>query len=191
MNFSLLEQLETPYQAEQVCTAVRLPADRRPGANAPLEEYKQVLLRWVSSKPDERGPVLDAALRRVLGIAAAVAAPRVGPPGGAAPTQAPGQLTLAQVHRLVDALERVPMLTDPNSRNQIIQLLPGPLQNFPRAAVLRLDLTNLVRHAASHPEGLAKLLEVLELMDPGGYHLGALQQAVADTLREMEGGQFP
>lgn len=99
----------------------------------------------------------------------------------AAPARAP-RIALEQKKRLVNALENVPSMADPDSRAVVFTQLPAEiLSSLPRSAVPRLQLLNLIDICVAFPGGLARLREAIGLADSGSLALQDLDRAL-DTI---------
>ncbi|WP_432117947.1 effector-associated domain 2-containing protein [Streptomyces sp. bgisy032] len=88
----------------------------------------------------------------------------------------------AQRKALVEALEELPAMTDPASREAVLRQLPRRLAtSIPRAAVLRVELLGLVDTCITFHGGLAALWEAVSSVDPGTRE----RDALFEVLRHM------
>ncbi|GGR87621.1 hypothetical protein GCM10010252_28020 [Streptomyces aureoverticillatus] len=103
------------------------------------------------------------------------------------PPHAPGGAPAAhpsreQRRRLLDTLQRVPAMVDPDTRASVIRQLPPDIAaSVPRPAVTRFALLDLIDTCLSFPGGLDELLEALDMVDGGTTARAAFAAAVRDV----------
>lgn len=98
------------------------------------------------------------------------------PPAIAAPP------TRDQRRRLLDTLERVPAMADPDTRSSVIRQLPPAIAaSVPRPTVTRFAVLDLIDTCLSFPGGLDELLDALDMVDGGTAARAAFAAAVRDV----------
>ncbi|WFB06727.1 hypothetical protein LRS74_06465 [Streptomyces sp. LX-29] len=108
-----------------------------------------------------------AAFRRLI-----AADPTPGPP-------VPVRPAAARRRRLVQALEAVPAMVDPTSRELVLGLLPAEIASgVPRSPVTRTQLLDLLDTCGLFPGGLDLLCEAIGAVDSGTPALDAFRRAV-------------
>lgn len=134
------------------------------------------------------------ASRGYAGSGSARPSPPAAPGSGAAPAFPPVRVRTAQGptsaagsgagrrRSLVEALEGLPAITDPGSREAVLRHLPRQLAtSIPRSAVLRVEVLGLVDTCLVFPDGLRALWEAIRTVDTGTGQL----DAVFAVLQEM------
>ncbi|QGV79493.1 effector-associated domain 2-containing protein [Streptomyces ficellus] len=102
--------------------------------------------------------------------------------GGSAGVPRPRRkLELADKRRLHDALDAVEVMRRPESRGQVIGLLPGPMAgSVPRRGETRLEILGLIDTCVTFGDGLTRLWEAVSLVDPGTAALDDLLEVLRD-----------
>ncbi|MER7107101.1 effector-associated domain 2-containing protein [Streptomyces sp. NPDC000229] len=104
--------------------------------------------------------------------------PTVPGPRRAAPRR---KLELADKRRLHDALAAVEAMRRPESRGQIIGLLPDVMAgSVPRRGETRLEILGLIDTCVTFGDGLTRLWEAVSLVDPGTTALDDLLEVLQD-----------
>ncbi|KRV47422.1 hypothetical protein AQ490_08180 [Wenjunlia vitaminophila] len=102
--------------------------------------------------------------------------PQPGPPPRRSPR--PG---LNQRRRLLEALEAVPAVAEPASREVVLQQLPRSIRgSLPRSNVTRLDLLGLLDTCLAFPDGLVHLWTAIGMVDPGTSAFRALREVLGE-----------
>ncbi|WP_073756688.1 effector-associated domain 2-containing protein [Streptomyces sp. CB03234] len=115
----------------------------------------------------------DGEAHRTVGHRPTVPAPRRATPGR--------RLELADKRRLHDALAAVDVMRRPESRGQIIGLLPDAMAgSVPRQAQTRLEILGLIDTCVTFSDGLTPLWEAVSLVDPGTPAAEALLEVLRD-----------